>query len=260
MASRANKRSFRNYSQRDKMAPIQNLPVEILVYVYECLDDVDDVLHLARSCKYLNSVFNPLNTRLKIFSTIIQHAPQHAYDFELCDRVRLYGGFSEIFYSKYPIREDPEGRKLFFSNNMDLGKLSRELPAESVWNVVCRWHAMRLLFNLYCDSSVQRSYSTSVYPNVAHTGLPGLGALAREETLQVPSRAYSLDFCALDAEQKKRSYHRFYKALTAHWVAVEALWLTGVQVYETAEPTTLSGFCGNTTQPDHLKKRSTLLK
>ncbi|CAL5874618.1 uncharacterized protein PFLUO_LOCUS8915, partial [Penicillium psychrofluorescens] len=218
------------------MGHIQNLPVEILVYVYESLDDIDDVVHLARSCKYLNYVFNPLHTRLRIFSTIIQHAPQHAHDLELCDRIRFYGDFSEIFYSKDAVHEDTEGRKQFFADNLDLGKSSRELPAETVWAVVCRWHAMRLLFNLYCDSSVQRSYSTSIYPYTGHRAVwEDRQAMGREEALLPPSRSCSLDFYALDAEQKQRSYQRFYKALTAHWVAFEALWLARVQDYGTAE-------------------------
>lgn len=60
-------------------------------------------------------------------------------------------------------------------------------------------------------------------------------AMGREEALLPPSRSCSLDFYALDAEQKQRSYQRFYKALTAHWVAFEALWLARVQDYGTAE-------------------------
>jgi hypothetical protein len=37
----------------------------------------------------------------------------------------------------------------------------------------------------------------------------------------------------VNAEQKQRSYQRFYKALTAHWTAVEALWRARAQVYTT---------------------------
>jgi hypothetical protein len=47
------------------------LPVEILVDIYESASDIDDALRLARTCKYLNSVFDPLDVRLRIFRSII---------------------------------------------------------------------------------------------------------------------------------------------------------------------------------------------
>ncbi|KAL6234933.1 hypothetical protein BDW75DRAFT_151204 [Aspergillus navahoensis] len=47
------------------------LPVELLAWIFQSLADIDDVLHLARSCKRLNSVFEPVNTRLKIFKSVI---------------------------------------------------------------------------------------------------------------------------------------------------------------------------------------------
>lgn len=102
--------------------------------------------------------------------------------------------------------------------------------------IIILFITMRLLFNLYCDSSVQRSYSASIFPYVGRAGeVDDSEALGREDPLPVPSRSHNLFFDALDAETKKRSYKRFYKALTAHWIAVEALWLARTQVYETVE-------------------------
>jgi hypothetical protein len=53
------------------MQSILNLPVEILLFVFESLDDIDDSLHLARCCKYIYWVFNDEHNRLTIFRSIV---------------------------------------------------------------------------------------------------------------------------------------------------------------------------------------------
>ena len=108
------------------------------------------------------------------------------------------------------------------------------MPAETVWEVVCRWQGMRLLFDLFCDASVQESYSVSMFPYMPIAdGKEDREALAKENVLPVPSWNKATILDGVNAEQKQRSYQRFYKALTAHWVAVETLWLARAQVYAT---------------------------
>lgn len=93
---------------------------------------------------------------------------------------------------------------------------------------------MRLLFDLLCDSCVQESYSVSVFPCLPLDDEDWV-ALAGEDTLPTPSRSRHAILDEVDDEQKQRSYQRFYKALTAHWTAVEALWLARAQVYTTSK-------------------------
>jgi hypothetical protein len=52
------------------MCRILNLPPEVVVWVFESLDNIDDALHLARCCKYAFSVFDATSVRLKIFRPI----------------------------------------------------------------------------------------------------------------------------------------------------------------------------------------------
>ncbi|KAJ5455003.1 hypothetical protein N7530_012772 [Penicillium desertorum] len=60
-------------------------------------------------------------------------------------------------------------------------------------------------------------------------------ALASENNLPAPSWNKHTRINDVRAEQKQHSYQRFYKALTAHLVAVDTLWLTRAQVYATSK-------------------------
>jgi hypothetical protein len=95
---------------------------------------------------------------------------------------------------------------------------------------------MRLLFDLFCDSSVQDSYLVSIFPYLPLADEEeGREALVSEGSLPIPSGNIHKIFNEMSAEQKQNSYQRFYKALTAHWAAVETLWLARVQVYPTSK-------------------------
>jgi hypothetical protein len=51
--------------------------IEIFVYIFELLDDPDDALHLARCCTRIYRTFNPSNTRLRIFRSVIIRLHHH---------------------------------------------------------------------------------------------------------------------------------------------------------------------------------------
>jgi hypothetical protein len=51
------------------------LPPEIVMKVFQCLENLDDVFRFAASCKYTHSVFNPPYVRHKIFESIIVRFP-----------------------------------------------------------------------------------------------------------------------------------------------------------------------------------------
>lgn len=57
------------------MLKLINLPVELLISIYEQLGNIDDALHLGRSCKLMHEVLNPTSHRLSIFSHIIVSFP-----------------------------------------------------------------------------------------------------------------------------------------------------------------------------------------
>lgn len=47
------------------------LPTEILLSIFRYLDDLDDVFHLARSCRRLHDVLEGSGNRLHVFRSVI---------------------------------------------------------------------------------------------------------------------------------------------------------------------------------------------
>lgn len=52
------------------MPTFLDLPHEILLWVYQSLDNITDALHLAKSCKLLSHVFDRPQNRRKILLSI----------------------------------------------------------------------------------------------------------------------------------------------------------------------------------------------
>jgi F-box-like len=59
------------------MSRLQELPTELLLSVFQSLGDVDDALHLARSCSYLYRTFNDPRNRHSILKSIIVRCRTH---------------------------------------------------------------------------------------------------------------------------------------------------------------------------------------
>lgn len=83
---------------------------------------------------------------------------------------------------------------------------------------------------------------------------------AREMPLPVPSGTSCEAFTRMSTAQRQRSYQRFYKAVMAHWVAVEMLWFAKVKFINLLGSATkfsnMFGTCGLTTKNNgHFRKR-----
>lgn len=53
------------------MSLILDLPGELLLLIFENLNDLDDVLHLGRACKQLYSCLDGGQNRLRIYKSVI---------------------------------------------------------------------------------------------------------------------------------------------------------------------------------------------
>lgn len=107
-----------------------------------------------------------------------------------------------------------------------------------VWSIVCRWQGLHLLYQLYCHPPLRTLYFRSRPPD-------WLGSDSSEEECNLTETDHlvepivtaqgdvSLDVGAVCPGQNRRSYQRFYQALTAQWLAVEMLWLARISVYDT---------------------------
>ncbi|KAJ6051012.1 uncharacterized protein N7446_005643 [Penicillium canescens] len=163
------------------------------------------------------------------------HAPQHHYDLALNQSIHMYGDFSSEFYSKPSIPANPERRRWYLNmlKPLDCGEV---IPDGVVWDVVCRWQGLRLLFDLYVDTAIRKSYVKSVFPYSTGLGKPDrTEESASEGDLPKPSQIPSPCANAMIPEDRKSAYERFYKALTAHWVAIETLWKVRTQVWPNAQ-------------------------
>jgi hypothetical protein len=108
-------------------------------------------------------------------------------------------------------------------------KCSDVIPAGIVWDVVCRWQGMRVLYDLYCNSAINEAYSTVTSPfflgEEATRSFPSDEVMTRDPALQPPSGPTHAIAEEMSPKQRNQSYQRFYKALTIHWISAEIFWL-----------------------------------
>ncbi|OKL57794.1 hypothetical protein UA08_07021 [Talaromyces atroroseus] len=214
------------------MANLLTLPVETQLEIYQNLNNIDDALHLARVCKLLNNVFETPPNRLNILRCIIQNAPQHKNDLQLHESEACFAAFVDNFDN---LRVPSDHRRPFYPGLTIVSSETTTLSAGIVWSIVCRWHAMKFLFDLYCDSTIRPEFLRSMIPYVAD-GLPQTNRwkinVAYEVPLSLPS---CQDLESLRASEKQRAYERFYRALCSHWRLLNRIWALRISRYWTPE-------------------------
>ena len=147
----------------------------------------------------------------------------------------MHASFSSGLYSKPSILVDPDRRKQYLKLLEPLAD-SEDIPDGVVWDIVCRWHGMHLLFDLYIDKDIAGAYSLSRFSYTSAVFTTDTTELsANEEDTPKPSRVSSAYANTMVPEDKKYAYERFYKALTAQWIAVEKLWKVRSQVWQNAQ-------------------------
>ncbi|KAK1144131.1 hypothetical protein N8T08_005793 [Aspergillus melleus] len=111
-----------------------------------------------------------------------------------------------------------------------------ELDAENIFAIVCRWHALRTLFRLYCDKAINRVYTTAWKTFWDQDLLVKESYLA--DTDPLPTSFSTSSACRAQRKviriphnQRRRAYRRFYKALISHWCALEHFYLSRAFIY-----------------------------
>ncbi|QKX53946.1 uncharacterized protein TRUGW13939_01026 [Talaromyces rugulosus] len=211
------------------MAHILRLPVEIQLEIYKHITNIDDALHLARTCKVLSSAFEAPSNRQDIFRSIIHNGLHHKYDVHLHVKEGQYADFVVNYeYGRLP---DYHNRPLVQGEPQVDPEISTKLPAEVVWSIVCRWHAMKVLFDLYFDSAIRPFYLQSVIPWRTDQRDHWYVELAYETPMPPPS---GRDIESLQTAEKQRAYERFYRGLCSHWITVDEIWLARISRYPTS--------------------------
>jgi hypothetical protein len=90
---------------------------------------------------------------------------------------------------------------------------------------------MKVLFDIYCNSSIQSAYLQSCLPS---QNQPRVSRASKNDLFGPPSGGICDSFEQLTFKAKNRAYQRFYQALTAHWVAIEFAWLAKIRLYREA--------------------------
>ncbi|KUL87332.1 hypothetical protein ZTR_04725 [Talaromyces verruculosus] len=212
------------------MTQLINLPIELLIIIYEQLENIDDALHLARSCKWMYKVLNTQSHRLSVFSHIIQNGDHHKYDIRLDASETFCHNFRNEHYTTDEPLSDSE--RPLFSEEIFGGRIPdpkyRKLDPDTVWSIVTRWHAMKFLFDLCCDSTVRGTFLRSALWQTTDQ----MSSLSRQEdTYGKPLPAPSGENCriiqSMTMAEKMKAYARFYGALGSHWLRVNMTWTAG---------------------------------
>lgn len=205
---------------------IVDLPLEVLLLVYQSLSDIDDALHLGRACKRLNNIFDNPFSRVNIFRVIIQNQSQHMHDVKL---TILQSHTQSCLSSLDPFAANAQNIPRSGPNVLNQALFPdhpHELSDTQVWEIVCRWLGMRSLFSLYSNSTIHSIYLSDWSPWWRTQSRP----------LGDPSLLQLCDQTIHQASNEERLlYHRFYQALTAHWLSIESLALAKATVYPTPE-------------------------
>ncbi|GFF55001.1 hypothetical protein IFM46972_10161 [Aspergillus udagawae] len=207
---------------------LQSLPAEVTLQLFQLLDNIDDALRLGRSCRQMYRILDRPGHRHTIMKSIIQRSEYHKHDLQLSYLAQFHAECTEIYATqpRLPMsrRPDTDMVKLFHEPSADL--LASPLV---VAEIVTRWHAMKVLFDLYCKKRVRSSYladwetSWNCSPEID----------GEYETAGRSTKGICDSFAQLTLQEKQRAYERFYRALTAHWVAVELTWVIRVSKHKT---------------------------
>ncbi|KAI9837503.1 MAG: hypothetical protein M1819_007153 [Sarea resinae] len=203
---------------------LANLPAELMLLLYRSLENIDDVYHLARSCRRLHDILEAGRNRLVIMRSVILNSEIHKYDVRLCRFIDVNQAHASAITEaadRTTGRPDSSVFKACYSTEC------RNISDEHVWEIVCRWQGLRLIQDLYLHPIIQQAYSDSMFPYDVHTLVD---TLKLTEETPVPA----LKDCLISSKQRSFNSEqtgRFYAATTAHWLAIEALRLAHASTY-----------------------------
>lgn len=105
----------------------------------------------------------------------------------------------------------------------------RKLNPDTVWSIVTRWHALKVLFDLYCDSTIRPSYLESVFWQTTDQ-LESLSLNFDDygKRLPAPSGKNCSTIQFTTTADKMAAYARFYRSVCSHWLHVNMAWTAGV--------------------------------
>jgi hypothetical protein len=147
----------------------------------------------------------------------------------------MHGHFSSEFYNT-PIIPENAARRRWHLNMLEPLRYGTSIPDEVVWDIVTRWHGMRLLFAIYLDKATMEAYVRSVFSFTPGVNEPDTTEESAFEG-DIPKPSPNPESCEnrTTLASRQGGYERFYKALTAQWMSIEKLWRVRSQVWPNAQ-------------------------
>ncbi|EAW13561.1 F-box protein [Aspergillus clavatus NRRL 1] len=205
---------------------LEDLPAEVLLRVFQNLDNIDDAFHLGRSCRRLYQILDRPGHRFTIMRSIIIQSPYHRYDLQVSHMSQFHAECMKIYADqpRLPVSSRPE--YTIIKKFKRLRSPTKQLLSspEVVFEVVCRWQAMKVLFDVYCDMPNSLNFLHSG----GHIGVRTMATLYDEPENQLLPLETLPNIQGLPAAEKKRAYQRLYRALMVHWTNLESAWLARI--------------------------------
>jgi len=229
------------------MPVMLDIPVEVMIMIFCDLQDFDDVYHLSRCCRELHSILHTGATYLTVMRSIMvrnTHSQSrlclmclqrcsdvYKNDLKLCKIIETNQAFSEIYKSQ---AERPQEIGIKGQEFYDAVEVRPEdLTDERVYTIICRWQGLRVLQDLYLDTTIGARYSDSTFPYVGELD-PAETTLLTEDSVRI-SHVQNIAQDLPNKSFNARQTQRFYKALTSYWLAMESHWLLCRSIHDTWE-------------------------
>ncbi|KAF2267054.1 hypothetical protein CC78DRAFT_103098 [Lojkania enalia] len=234
------------------MARLIDLPRELLEIIYHHLGSIDDVHHLARTCKISYGAIRNDKAYLEIMRSIIRHSPVHRFDIQLCRMLELHNDLVQYFQSGgMPLLPTTIDARGWHNTNMStyelqLGRaitdrshlydsyfLGDALSDNRVYDILARWQGLRIIR----DTWLLRELKEEDYLSVSFSGHPKEFAKTFENIqncsdnaprgIDVRLSSTTENYLNLDADQEGR----FYTAIITIWLMNEVRWILTHFVY-----------------------------
>ncbi|KAF1840716.1 uncharacterized protein K460DRAFT_370681 [Cucurbitaria berberidis CBS 394.84] len=226
------------------MAVLTDLPAELLEQIYHFLGSIDDVHCFGRACKTTYHNIKRQNVYVEIMRSVVQHSPQHRYDYQLCRMLNLHTRIVHHFEQNgghLPVtRTNALGYTLNeWENALALASVpitcesslcSECLPDEMVYEILARYQGLRTLEDIWLERQLNESDFLAVdgtsdadqIMQSFHT-LVGRAEEFRDGDISARNSKTpeTKSYTTFNADQRAR----FYSAVVCVWLLNEIRWV-----------------------------------
>ena len=227
------------------MALLTDLPFEILALIYELLGSVDDVHSLGLTCRKTHGGIHQRSDYLAIMRSVISHAPQHRYDFQLSKMLDLRQNIVTHFdqsSSRLPATQpqtDPlNSWESELSSAFHPSILPSDWPEKVICDVLARYQGLRVLEEVWLARQLEvQDYLSTDDTQDAQKLFDNFNALVTRDRRfrdgQLGRRCLGTPHTQFYNDLNTDQRSRFYAAVIHVWLLNEVRWVLTHFVYPT---------------------------